>query len=170
MMRQATVLFLCLLLSPVIFASDEQIATVLQKTALLSEPFSDAAEVTTLKARQKIRVLQRKGGWYQVSSEQGSGWLRMSRIRFGDGKKSKADGKGLSQTVQFLSTGRSGAKGVTVATGIRGLEAADVSNAQPDHNAVAKLKQFQVNPAQATDFANEAELKTQPLGYFKDKK
>lgn len=170
MMRPALTLILCSLLTPIALAEEAQIATVLQGSALLEEPYSDAKEISQLKAKQQVTVLQRKGGWYQVSSGDTSGWLRMSRIRFGDGTQAKPDGEGLSQTLRFLSTGRSGADGVTVATGIRGLDSADVSNAKPDHKAVETLSQFHVAPDEAKAFAAQAQLQTQPLGYFKQKK
>lgn len=169
MMRPALTLILCCLLSSLTFAEEIQLATVLQRSALLDAPYSDAKEITQLKAKQQVTVLQRRGGWYQVSSNGASGWLRMSRIRLGDGTTSKPDGEGLSQTLRFLSTGRSGADGVTVATGIRGLDSADVSNAKPDHKAVEALSQFHVAPDEAKAFAAQAQLQTQPLGYFKQK-
>ncbi|MEN8169872.1 MAG: SH3 domain-containing protein [Pseudomonadota bacterium] len=158
-------LILCCLLPSAALAA-EQLATVLQQTTLRAEPFSDAAQILTLKARQQVTVLQRKGGWYQVRSAGQSGWLRMSRVRFGSGATTQNSSSGLGQALSFLTTGRSGSSGVTVATGIRGLDSADVANAKPDHQALKRLKQFQANPDQARQFARNAQLKSQPVGYF----
>ncbi len=166
-MRPLFALLLSLTLSPALFAA-EQIATVLQPSALYAEPYSDARKLTTLKAKQQVTVLKRKGGWYQVQGGGNTGWLRMSRVRFGAGVVERS-GEGLEQTLRFLSTGRSGADGVTVATGIRGLEAADVANATPDHQAVARLERFRSSAESARRYAAGAKLKTQPLGYLKQK-
>lgn len=162
-------LILCGLLTPVVSAEESQAATVLQQTTLYAEPYSDAAALATLQPRQQVAVLERKGGWYRVRSSTQSGWLHMSHIRFGDGSVTQGDSGGLGQTLQFLSTGRSGASGVTVATGIRGLDAADMSNAKPNHQAVKRLDRYQVTPRQAKNFAARAQLQSQPLGYIDSK-
>ncbi|MCW8917280.1 MAG: SH3 domain-containing protein [Gammaproteobacteria bacterium] len=165
MMRPLFALLLCSLLSPALFAA-EPLATVLQPTTLRAEPFADAAPLATLKAKQQVRVVQRKGGWYQVRSGQQRGWLRMSHLRLGDGATAPKGDSGVAQTLRFLGTGRSGADGVTVATGIRGLDAADMANAKPDHRALQRLDRYQAQPEQARQFAASARLKSQPLGYF----
>lgn len=169
MKRLLVALLFSTLLTPLTLFAETQTATVLRTTSLLAEPYSDAARVSSLKAKQQVSVLKRKGGWYQVKRGGNTGWLRMSHIRFGDGKAAKADGKGLGQALRFFTTGRSGADGVTVATGIRGLDAADVSNATPDHNAVNKLERYRSSDSNAKNFAKVAGLKSQPLGYIEQK-
>jgi uncharacterized protein YgiM (DUF1202 family) len=152
-------------------AQDEQSATALRNTELRAKPYSDAAVVTTVKAKSRLTILKRQGGWYQArDSRNHTGWLRMSTIRLGDGKVAKSGDGGLAQTLRFLSTGRSGASGVTVATGIRGLDSADVANATPDHAAVKKLDRFKVSTANAKAFALNANLRSRSLGYIKEPK
>jgi uncharacterized protein YgiM (DUF1202 family) len=165
MKRTLLTLILCGLFAPVLHAA-EQLATTLQQTELRSEPYSDARVISTIGARQSVRVLTRRGGWYQVRSASQSGWVRMSHIRFGDGSRTGADGSGLGETLRFLSTGRSGASGVTVATGIRGLDAADVANARPNHRAIGRLNRYAVNTTALNKFARSGKLKSQPLGYI----
>lgn len=168
--RPLLALILCCLFPPALLAA-EQLATVLQQTELRAEPFSDATPLAAIGAKQQVTVIQRQGGWYQVRSGKQTGWLRMSHVRFGDSTTAtttgtQQSGSGLAQTLRFLSTGRSGADGVTVATGIRGLDAADIANAKPDRQALNRLNRFQAKPARARQFAASAQLKTQPLGYF----
>lgn len=170
MMRPLLPLLLGCLLAGGSGAEEVQSATVLKETALYAEPYSDAATLGRLKAKQEVAVLGRQGGWYQVRRGELQGWLRMSHVRFSAQGAAQADGSGLRQTVQLLSTGRSGASGVTVATGIRGLEVADVANAAPDHQAVERLERYQVSPEQAENFAQGAQLQSQPLGYLNEKK
>jgi hypothetical protein len=168
MKRSLLSLILYSLLLPIAYAAGPQTATVLQQSKLHEAPYSDAAAIASLKAKQQVTVIRRKGGWYQVQSGKQRGWLRMSRVRLGTGGRQAGDGaEGLAQTLRFLSTGRSGASGVTVATGIRGLEAADVANAKPNHQAVGRLNYYRVQPEQARVFARNAKLKSQPLGYMK---
>ena len=143
----------------------EQIASVLRDTELRSEPFNDASITTTLKAKSPLTILKRRGGWYQARHGKQQGWVRMSAIRLGEARDGGSSG--IGETLQFLSSGRSGSSGVTVATGIRGLDAADVANATPNHQAVKSLERFQVTAAQARAFASEAKLKSSQLAYLK---
>ena len=166
MRRILFTLALCGLFSPALLA-EEQLATILQQTDLRAEPYSDARTLTTLKTRQRVKVIQRKGGWYQVRSGSHSGWMRMSHLRLGSGSGTFSGGNGVSETLRFLNTGRSGSSGVTVATGIRGLDAADVANARPNHQAVAGLERFYAHPDRVRQFARDSNLRTQPLGYLK---
>lgn len=163
--RALLLLLASALLCPALHA-EEQLATTLKATELRDEPYSDAAVVSELPAKQQVNVLERRGGWYQVGYGPQRGWLRMSAIRFGNGETTPRDGNGLGQTLRFLSTGRSGASGVTVATGIRGLDAADVAKATPNHEAVSQLNGYRANNFTIKKFAREARLKSQPLGYI----
>lgn len=164
--RLITALALSCLL-PLAHAAEKQ-ATTLQACELRSEPYSDANISAQLEARQQVSVLKRKGGWYQVNTAEGKGWLRMSQLRFGDAETTRQSntGNGLAQAFSFLTSGRSGSSGVTVATGIRGLDAADMTNARPNHRAVKRLEKLRVSAANARRYAGAVKLRTQPLGYF----
>jgi hypothetical protein len=169
MMRRLYLVFLFgLLFSPLVSA---QLATVLRDGEIRHEPFSDAGVVSAITARSQVQVVQRQGGWYQVRDPQGRlGWLRMSMLRLGEAQDSATlDAQGLSQTRQLLQTGRSGSSGTTVATGIRGLDAEDVSRASPDHQALARLARYQIDPATARSFAQQAQLRAQGIGYLPEK-
>lgn len=165
-------LLLALLFIPVVLYAQSQVAVTLRDTTLRTSPHSDAKKVTMLKAKTVLQILKRQGGWYQVwDGGKHSGWLRMSHIRIRTvGSKAKKRDSGVAQASKFLSTGRSGASGVTVATGIRGLDAADVSNAKPNHDAVKKLDSYKVNTASAVQFASDGELHETELRYFKEPK
>lgn len=149
----------------------QQAAVALRDTVLRAEPHSDATKVTRIKAKTTLRILQRRGGWYQAEDEKKhTGWLRMSHIRLREQSPAASggsEGGGLAQTINFLSSGRSGASGVTVATGIRGLDSADVSNAKPDRKAVEKLDSYKVSTANAEKFAANGKLQEKKLRYFK---
>jgi hypothetical protein len=161
-------LILPLLLFATTTSAQQQEAVALRDTSLRVKPHSDAATLSKIKAKTHLQILQRKGGWYQARDKNNkTGWLRMSHIRLGDGS-SNGRKSGLAQTLNFLSTGRSGASGVTVATGIRGLDSADVSNARPDHVAVKRLDHFKVSRAAAEKFAASGKLHEIRLRYLKE--
>lgn len=152
-------------------AQEPQSATALRNTELRAEPFSDAAIVARVKSQSVLTILQRQGGWYQArDSRNRTGWLRMSTIRIGTGSAAQGGDGGIAQTLNFLSTGRSGASGVTVATGIRGLDSADVANATPDHAAVKRLDRYKVSAARAKNFALNAKLRSQRINYVEEAK
>jgi hypothetical protein len=168
--RQFPILLAMLALAGPFPLRAEQTAAVLRDTELRSEPFNDASVTTTLSAKSPLTLLKRQGGWYQARHGTQLGWVRMSAIRLGDAQA--GGNSGIGDTLRFLNSGRSGASGVTVATGIRGLDAADVANASPDHQAVKSLGRLQVTSAQARAFAADAKLKSSQLAYLRaqDKK
>lgn len=164
MRRLFPTLFAMLALAGPLPALAEQSATVLRDTELRSEPYSDARVSATLRAKSTLTILTRKGGWYQARQGSLKGWVRMSAIRLGEAQGGGSSG--ISETLQFLSSGRSGSSGVTVATGIRGLDAADVANATPNHQAVQRLDRIQVSDSQARTFAAAAKLRSHTMGYM----
>lgn len=165
-------LLMLFLFLPAVLTAQQQTAVTLRDTTLRTDPHSDAKKITTLKAKTVLQILKRQGGWYQVwDGGMHSGWLRMSHIRIRTvGSPTKKKESGVAQASNFLSTGRSGASGVTVATGIRGLDSADVSNAKPNHEAVKKLDNYKTTSASAEQFASEGQLQETELRYFKEPK
>lgn len=144
-------------------------AHTIRDTDLKAEPFTDAATITQLKANTQVSKTARKGGWYQITFEKREGWVRMTSLRLGEAGKKKGE-SGIGSTLRFLSTGRSGTSDVTVATGIRGLDAADVANATPDHKALKRLKQKKSAPAKVKNFASAGKLKARKMAYIKEQK
>jgi len=145
-----------------------QQATVVRDTELKSEPYADAQTVQTLKSKQKVEIGERRGGWYQAQSSSGkSGWVRLTSVLF-----SSTQGKGssgLSSATQFLTTGRSGSSGVTAATGVRGLDSADVVNATPNPQAVSDLDKVSVSANDSRKYAAAEKLKAHQIGYVDEK-
>ena len=152
-----------LLAASSVFAADA--GRVLREAPMRDGPYSDAAETTTLAADTEVAVLERRGGWYRVQAGgHGEGWVRMTALRLG--KPQQGGDSGAGSLLQFLSTGRSGSSGVTVATGIRGLDAADMTNAEPDHEAVERLAEYRAESDEARRFAREVALSRIDLAYF----
>lgn len=146
-----------------------QQATVVRDSELKEDPYGDAQTVAVLKAKEKVEVGERRGGWYQVKGKRGkNGWLRLTAVLL-NSTQGKGD-SGIAATKQFLESGRSGSSGVTAATGIRGLDAADVVNANPDTAAVARLDAVTIDSDEARRFAAEARLSARSIDYLPEEK
>ncbi|PKM44638.1 MAG: hypothetical protein CVV05_08755 [Gammaproteobacteria bacterium HGW-Gammaproteobacteria-1] len=158
---------LTLLLCGLSLAAQADPAHVIRATELKAKPFSDAATLAPLAVKSVVDVQAREGGWYKVKAGGKQGWVRMTTLRLGDGSAKPGD-SGVGSALQFLNTGRSGSSGVTVATGVRGLDAADITNAVPDPKAVAKLDTLAAPADDARRYAAEQKLKAQKIAYLPD--
>ncbi|MES9962773.1 MAG: hypothetical protein ABW116_04495 [Candidatus Sedimenticola sp. 20ELBAFRAG] len=149
--------------------SASELASVVRATELRSEPFRDATVLAGIQPRSSVLVTDRKGGWYQAKFGEYQGWVRMTALRFvqpgADGSSSGVEEAGSA--FRFLTTGRSGYTGVTAATGIRGLDSADMMSAVPDRKAVDNLEWFKVEPAELKQFAADGGLSPRKVSYIK---
>ena len=163
----SSIMLIALFCSP-LWAQTAKQGWVIDDSRLYQKPFSDAEVVATLHADGVVAVIKRKGGWYQVeSADNVSGWMRMNTLRFGEQKEDKGRGnvRGLRQTLKLFKTGRSGTSGVTVATGIRGLDSADLANSKPDHNALKQLSKYRSDRQASEKFAASAHLTSRELAF-----
>ena len=71
-------------------------ARVLKTDNLMAEPFRDAKTVGSLATGDNVEILKKQGGWFQVKSAKGSGWVRMLSIRRGEARKGTVDAAGFS--------------------------------------------------------------------------
>jgi hypothetical protein len=152
-------LFSALLTMPV-YA--EQAAYAVRATEIKEQPFSDAPTVATLKEKAGVTMLSRQGGWVNINSEVGAGWVKLLSLR----SDAVAVKKGDSGLQSLLNAGRSGSSGVTVATGVRGLSEEDLKNAQPNPKEFEKLQSYAVDKNHAEKFAASAKLKPNTLDYL----
>jgi len=156
-------MFAALFACQVALAADP--ATLVRKSELRAEPYSDADVVATLEAETPLTVEKRRGGWYHVEAAGRTGWVPMIRVRLISGAGAGEGDSGVAEALGLVTTGRSGASGVTVATGIRGLDAASMVNASPDYAAVARLDQMGVSADAARRYAERGKLKAQAVAY-----
>jgi Bacterial SH3 domain len=152
-----------LLLLPLIVAAEP--ATVIRATELKQAPATDAATVATLPENTAVDALERKSGWTRVKAQSGEGWVRMLSLRFGGEVKPKAGSSGLTQMFNVARTGTSGTTQAT--TGVRGLDAEQLANAQPNPAELAKLEQFAADRDGAAKFAAQGKLHATSVEYPK---
>ena len=158
-MRSRVVFILVLILpfSSFNLASAADAGYMVRDANLRLTPNNDARAVHNVKAGKTIKVLKRKGGWYQVAqSKDKTGWVRRTSLRLGSSNTKKGD-RGLFSAFKFFSKGKSDT--VVASTGVRGLDADDFKEAKPDHKAVKSLDKYAVNNKVAKEFARAGNLK-----------
>lgn len=130
-------------------------ATAKHDVPLLAHPNPEAATIVSLKAPEPLTVLQRQGGWYQVTpAEKTTGWLRLFSVQFVKGRY-QPDNIKLHELTGLV---QSNYQQVTSSTGVRGLDKTDIVNAKPNFSHLQLLHGYQQSAAQAQAFANSAQL------------
>ena len=157
------VLFL-LLLQPVAMAAESGVA--LKADDIRAEPFGDAKSVGKLAVNDKVDILDKNGGWLQVKSAKGKGWVRMLSIRKGDAKKGGNEAAGLLS----MASGRAGTGKVVATTGIRGLNEEELKAAKFNEEELKLNESYAVSKAQAQQFANEGKLVARKFDYLPEVK
>jgi hypothetical protein len=151
---------LWLLLHSVAMAAESGVA--LKADDIRAEPFGDAKLVARLAVNEKVSILNKDGGWLQISSTNGKGWVRMLSIRKGDAKKSGNTAAGLLS----MSSGRAGTGKVVATTGIRGLNEEELKAAKFNVEEVNLAESYSTSKAQAQQFANEGKLVARKFDYL----
>ncbi len=153
----ATSLFL-LALSP---ARAVETGTLIKADTLRAEPFGDAKAVVTLATGVKVDILQKNGGWLQVKSAKGKGWVRMLSVRRATAAKpSGATG------VLALASGRAGTGKVVATTGIRGLNEEELKTASYNEAELKLAESYATKAADARTFAKQGKLTARSVGYL----
>lgn len=148
-------------------AQASEAGTTIKTDTVRAAPFADAAVITTLPAAAKVDILKKDGGWMQIKSAQGSGWIRMLSIRRGDAKTSSA-GSELSG-LAGLASGRAGTGKVVSTTGIRGLNEEELKAAHYDEKQVTLADSYASSRVEAQKFATQAQLTAQQIDYLSEK-
>ncbi len=156
----AVLLVIFLLVVGTTFAGET--GTALKADDLKAEPFRDAKTVGSLTAGDNVEILEKQGGWFQVKSTRGSGWVRMLSIRRGEARKGSGDAAG----VLGLASGRAGTGSVVATTGIRGLSEEELKTAKYNEKELRKAESFAATEAEARRFAAEGKLVARKIKYL----
>jgi len=149
-----------LLLSGALHAAES--GTVLKRDDIKAEPYRDAKTVATLAAGDKVDILKKDGGWYQVKSARGRGWVRMLSIRKGDARKASGGAAGLLG----LASGRAGTGKVVATTGIRGLNEEELKAAKFNEAELKRAESYVTSKSAAAKFAAAGKLTARPFDYL----
>lgn len=138
-------------------------ATLVRATELKQAPASDAETLAALEENAAVETVERRGGWIQVKTDAGAtGWVKFLALRFSGSGSAKAGDSGVSQ---LFNVARGGTSGSQVTTGVRGLDAEDISTAQPNAAAVQRMDSFAVSADEAGRFAADGPLQAQRVDY-----
>lgn len=153
-----------LLVMPVAYAGDKGVAV--KADELRAEPFRDAKSVGTLAAGDKVEIIKKDGGWLQIESAKGKGWVRMLSVRRGEARKTTAGGEvaGLAG----LASGRAGTGKVVATTGIRGLNEEELKAAKYNETELKLADSYVTSKAAAQAFAAKGKLTARTMGYLPD--
>ncbi|HSH07488.1 MAG TPA: SH3 domain-containing protein [Burkholderiales bacterium] len=138
-------------------------ATVIRATELKKAPATDADTLAALEENATVQTAERRGGWVQVKTEAGeTGWVKFLALRFSGGGAARTGDSGVAQ---LFNVARGGTSGSQVTTGVRGLDAEDISAAQPNPAAVQRMDSFAVSADEAGRFAAQGPLQAQRVDY-----
>ena len=137
--------------------------TALRTSEIRATPYRDAKAVGALSQGDKVQILDRQRGWYQIKSAKGQGWVRMLSVRRGEARKRSFDPRGVLD----LASGRSGTGQVVATTGIRGLDEEDLKEAKYSESEVKKVESFTVSQEQVRRFVVAGNLHPQKLDYLR---
>jgi hypothetical protein len=157
-----TVMLIGLLVSLTSQAADTGIA--LKADKLKIEPFNDAKTTGTIIKNETLEIVAKKGAWLQVKSKNKVGWVRILTVKRNSPTASSAS------TIAGIANGRVGSGKIVSTTGIRGLSADDLKNAQYDDAQIQTLESYTVNNTNAEAFAKLGTLKKQTMTYLKSAK
>lgn len=144
-------------------------ATTLRATELQAQAQADAATLATLPEKTRVDILRRLGAWNEVKTASGqSGWVRMFSL--------KLDGKGAAGTPAntdnssnalkgLLSSGRTSNTG-TVTTGVRGMTAEDIKNAQANPAELQKMQKNAVDKSTGQGYGQRNKLTPAKVDYL----
>ena len=151
-----------LLVSAIQPACAVETGTAIKADAIKKEPYSDAKTVATLGVGDKVNIFKKDGGWLNIRSAKGNGWVRMLSIRKGDATKEKS----LADSFKGLASGRSGTGKVVATTGIRGLNEEELKSAKFDATELNLAESYATSRADAQSFAYQGKLKPRSLDYL----
>ncbi len=158
--KQWSLTLAALLLSGALHAAES--GTALKGDDIKAEPFRDAKTVATLATGDKVNILKKDGGWYQVTSAKGKGWVRMLSIRKGEVRKGGSDASGLLG----LASGRAGTGKVVATTGIRGLNEEELKAAKFNEAELKRAESYATSKKDAAKFAAAGKLAARPFDYL----
>lgn len=150
---------LALLLLPAAWA--QEAALTRRATDLRDAPGDGGRSLAALPAQAPVtRTAERKGPWVQVRTADGTtGWVHLFDLGPASAGGSASGGSdivgGALRGVTSLFGGRPATQAATT-SGIRGLGAEDLAQAQPDAAAVTQMERLRQSEAEARSFAARA--------------
>ncbi len=145
-----------------------QQVTLERNSPLYAEPRLDAAQVAQLTRGATGEVIARKGGWLNINTPAGAGWLFSFNVRF-PSQKAEGGGTGASPALGRVF-GPQRPTTVVSSIGIRGLEEEDLKQANFDAGQMELLGGYAATKQAAEESARAKELAPVKVDYLDAKK
>ena len=159
-------------------------AVVVRLSMVYDKASSASDKITKIEAGTRVEILERQGGWKQISSEPKSivGWVRSYRVRTVYSGSSleittKPDSRGFlsglaafsRKASSFFGSSKSVKNSSTATIGIRGLSEEEIKGAKPDFQELDKMHQFASSTAQMRGFTKEGQLVARDVPHITEK-
>jgi hypothetical protein len=157
-------LLLCVLALAAAGTAAAQQVTLERDSALYSEPRLESAPITQLRQGATGDVLGKQGGWLNLKTPGGTGWLFSFNVRFPSQKADGGDtgaGAGLGRVL-----GARRSSSVTSSIGVRGLEEEDLRQATFDAGQMKLLGEYATTREAAEQGARAAGLAPANVEYL----
>ena len=166
-------------------AQANQDAVIVRLAPVYSEASSVSPTVGQIKAGSRVSVLERKGGWKQIYSDEKPllGWVRSFQVRENMTVttaeiEAEPDSRGflsglasMSRKVSgFFSTSSGATSSGTATIGVRGLSEEELRAAKPDPDEFRKMLVFASNKTRLAVFARSGNLEARQVKHFQKKK
>ena len=136
--------------------------SVIRADGIKVEPFRDAKTIAMLSVGDKVEIVKKNGGWLQIKSPKGKGWVHMLNVRKGDMRKNSGDIGGLLG----MASGRAGTGKVVATTGIRGFDEVELQSAKYNETELNLLESYTINRAEGQVFATQGKLVARKFDYL----
>lgn len=141
-----------------------QQVTLDRDSPLYAEPRLDAAQTAQLKQGAAGEVVGKQGGWLNLKTAAGSGWLFSFNVRFPPQKAGSGEPGAGSALGQVFGPRRS--VSVTSSIGIRGLEEEDLRQARFDAGQMKLLDDYVASKQTAEEAARATGLAPVKVEYL----
>jgi len=148
------------LLTMTAFAAET--GSVIRAEGIKVEPFRDAKTIASLSVGDKVEIVKKDGGWLQIKSPKGKGWVHMLNVRKEGMRKYSDDIGGLLG----MASGRAGTGKVVGTTGIRGLDEVELKAAKYNETELNLLESYAINRTEAQLFAIQGQLAARKFDYL----
>ena len=152
--------FIFALLAMSAFAAET--GSVIRADGIKVEPYRDAKTIATLSIGDKVEIIKKNGGWLQIKSTKGQGWVHMLNIRKGGVRRESGDISGLLG----MASGRAGTGKIVATTGIRGLDEVELQSAKYNETELSLLESYAISRAEAQKFAMQGKLVARKFDYL----
>ena len=136
--------------------------TLIKDEDLRASPSSTATKLASVSKGSTVEVLDRQGGWTQIRAGGRTGWVRILSVRSSVSTTGAGD-------IAALTARREGGQVVAVA-GLRGLNEEELKSAKYSGQELQVLERYQVDKAEAEQFARSANLVARKVAYLPEPK